>query len=396
MAIIDEITIKGFKSIQDQTVSLGQMNVLIGTNGAGKSNFLEAIAMLSASADGGIDYQKLSTRGARLSSHEIFRSAFKNKQRRSTFEIKAKVSDYTYDMFVNTTENFSYFSENFKFKDESIAGRSRAGATIHQESINKLEKNKSILGVLQSFDDSYNIVINNLKNFAIYAPSTPILRGVAEDKSFHKPVGLYGGGLAKALLEVIQNKKSEKELKRFFKLLDWFQSIEATTNIDPSVIPEQNLLGNLVVRYKDQYMKTNFNELYAYDVSEGALYILFVLILLIHEDAPDIFALDNIDSTLNPGLIRQLMSHITAILEDYPSKQLFLTTHNPSTLDAVDLFDPSHRLFVVERSATGQTELKRIEPPQGTTKEEWEETHYGLKLSEIWLSGAIGGMPKGF
>jgi predicted ATPase len=197
-------------------------------------------------------------------------------------------------------------------------------------------------------------------------------------------------------LEVIRNKKSEKELKRFFKLLDWFQSIGATTNIDPNVLPEQNLLGNLVLRYKDKFMKTNFNELYAYDVSEGALYILFVLILLIHEDSPDIFALDNIDSTLNPGLIRQLMTHITEILSEHPEKQIFLTTHNPTTLDAIDLFNDKHRLFVVARSVTGQTELNRIEPPKDTTKEEWEEMYYGLKLSEIWLSGAIGGMPKGF
>ena len=396
MSIIDEITIKGFKSIQDQTVSLGQMNVLIGTNGAGKSNFLEAIAMLSASAEGGIDYQKLSRRGARLSSHEIFRSAFRNKERRDTFDLNIKMSEYEYKMRINATNDFTYNSESFNLNNTRIAGRSNRGTTLNQESIKKLTKNKSILGVLQTFDENHTDVIETLKNFAIYSPSTPILRGVSEDNSSHRPLGLYGGGLAKALLEVIRSKKSEKELKRFFKLLDWFQSIGATTNIDPNVLPEQSLLGNLVVRYKDKFMKTNFNELYAYDVSEGALYILFVLILLIHEDSPDIFALDNIDSTLNPGLIRQLMTHITEILVEHPKKQIFLTTHNPTTLDAIDLFNPTHRLFVVARSETGQTELKRIEPPKDTTKEDWEEMHYGLKLSEIWLSGAIGGMPKGF
>jgi hypothetical protein len=30
------------------------------------------------------------------------------------------------------------------------------------------------------------------------------------------------------------------------------------------------------------------------------------------------------------------------------------------------------------------------------TREEWEEKYYGMKLSEIWLSGAIGGLPQGF
>lgn len=396
MSIIDEITIKGFKSIQDQSVSLGQMNVLIGTNGAGKSNFLEAISMLSASAEGGIDYQKLSSKGARLSSPEIFKSAFRNVRRGQFFQLQVKMDNYEYDMKINPTDQFSYYSENFKKNNTRIAWRSYAGAIFNHNPITNLERTKSILGIMQNFDEEYNDVINNLKQFAIYSPSTPILRGVSADNSFHEPLGLYGGGLAKALSELIQDNDNKDELQRFFELLDWFQSIGTTTPSNTDVLPEQSLLGNKVVKYKDKFMSLKFNELYAYDVSEGALYILFVLVLLIHKKSPNIFALDNIDSTLNPGLVRQLMIHIAEMLENHPEKQIFLTTHNPTTLDAIDLFNEQHRLFVVSRSSTGQTELKRIEPPQDMTKSEWEEKYLGLKLSEVWLSGAIGGMPNGF
>ena len=54
--IIKQLNIKGFKSIWQDSLDLGQMNVFIGTNGAGKSNLLEAIAMMSCAIDGGIDY----------------------------------------------------------------------------------------------------------------------------------------------------------------------------------------------------------------------------------------------------------------------------------------------------------------------------------------------------
>lgn len=37
---LESIRIAGYKSIRDQTVELGPLNVLIGSNGAGKSNFL--------------------------------------------------------------------------------------------------------------------------------------------------------------------------------------------------------------------------------------------------------------------------------------------------------------------------------------------------------------------
>ena len=93
MSNLKKISIKGFKSILDQEITLGRLNIFIGTNGAGKSNLLEAIAMLSASIEGGIDYERLSRRGSRLSSPQIFRSAFKNKKRRNTFSIEASTDE---------------------------------------------------------------------------------------------------------------------------------------------------------------------------------------------------------------------------------------------------------------------------------------------------------------
>ena len=73
-----------------------------------------------------------------------------------------------------------------------------------------------------------------------------------------------------------------------------------------------------------------------------------------------------------------------------------MTTHNPTTLDAIDLFNMQHRLFVVNRNDKGHTEINRIMPPANFTRETWVEEYKGMRLSEIWLSGLIGGLPKGF
>lgn len=51
---IDKITLKGFKSIQNlEDFELRNLNVLIGANGAGKSNFVDFFRMLRAMADEG-------------------------------------------------------------------------------------------------------------------------------------------------------------------------------------------------------------------------------------------------------------------------------------------------------------------------------------------------------
>lgn len=405
MAIIDSISIEGFKSIWSEKVELGQLNVFLGTNGAGKSNFLEAIAMASSSLEGGIDYERLARRGSRLSSPEIFRSAFKGKERRSTFRIGLNLGDVQYNMSVRSVSSFSYLAESIKKSGKIVAGRSNNGATLHGESFSsKLDSKKSIFPFLQSLRPKDSPegaglpadLLSKVEKYAIFSPSTPILRGIAIDSSAKSPLGLYGGRLAEALAEVITTQQSSRDLQRFFRLLDWFKKVGTTKDTAEDLISEHVNLGRIKLRYQDKYMHGTFNELYAYDVSEGALFVLFVLVLLIHKDSPPIFALDNVDNALNPGLVRSLMDHIVQILKEHQEKQIFLTTHNPATLDGIDLFNEKHRLFIVERNVEGHTVCRRITPPQGMTKNEWEEEYFGMKLSEIWLSGAIGGLPKGF
>jgi hypothetical protein len=46
MRSLEKLTIKNFKSIREQTLELGRLNVFIGGNGAGKSNLIEAFRFL--------------------------------------------------------------------------------------------------------------------------------------------------------------------------------------------------------------------------------------------------------------------------------------------------------------------------------------------------------------
>ena len=62
---LNKLTIQGFKSIRSlQDFELGQLNLLIGGNGAGKSNFVEIFRMLRAMVDQGFDDYVLTRGGA--------------------------------------------------------------------------------------------------------------------------------------------------------------------------------------------------------------------------------------------------------------------------------------------------------------------------------------------
>ena len=48
---LDKVTIRGFKSIQDVELQLKHLNILIGANGAGKSNFITLFRLLRVMVD---------------------------------------------------------------------------------------------------------------------------------------------------------------------------------------------------------------------------------------------------------------------------------------------------------------------------------------------------------
>jgi len=85
------------------------------------------------------------------------------------------------------------------------------------------------------------------------------------------------------------------------------------------------------------------------------------------------------------------MTILTHLAKKY-DKQIFLTTHNPAILDGIDLGDEEQKLFVVSRNKQGHTRMKNItleDKPKSSTDEP-------LKLSEAFLRGYLGGLPKGF
>ena len=77
--MINSLHIRNFKSIADAQLEFGRVNLLVGANGSGKSNLLEAIGLYAACLGRGISADVLSAKGVRLSAARIFKSSFKKR-----------------------------------------------------------------------------------------------------------------------------------------------------------------------------------------------------------------------------------------------------------------------------------------------------------------------------
>ena len=142
------------------------------------------------------------------------------------------------------------------------------------------------------------------------------------------------------------------------RLLGWYKSIK----IPPSLSQENDKIS-----IKDKYIESK--EFDQRSANEGFLFILFYAALIVSKDTPQFFAIDNIDASLNPRLCTRLIEEIVLLSKKY-DKQILLTTHNPATLDGLDLNDEDQKLFVVSRSRKGDTRIKLV------PRDKYDNRHY--------------------
>jgi hypothetical protein len=98
---------------------------------------------------------------------------------------------------------------------------------------------------------------------------------------------------------------------------------------------------------------------------------------------------DNADHGLSPRLARELFRNICNWYLNSPySRQIFLTTQNPLSLDGLPLQNDQVRLFTVSRTERGRTVVNRIDLSE-KLKEMAKE---GWTLSRLWVMGHLGGV----
>ena len=388
--MINQISINNFKSIVDMSLPLGRVNVLIGPNGCGKSNILEAIAFASAAAQDRLDYEYLVNRDVRMSDPEFMVNAFVDDDDQITKKdgasdlIQIEVIDDLHPCLCNIKFNqhlkrwvnySKILSENLTFlKDESDLTESQ------REKLASLANQLEALGLKK--DDLLNSLLDVLattsllSEFLTYRPTEHFLRKTFETSIL--PLGVHGEGLMKYLKEKAQEKDQEffKEINSGLELLDWFDGFK---------IPDDLLSNEYRLSIGDKYLKDSLHFFDQRSTNEGFLFLLFYLTLFNSKDTPGFFAIDNIESALNPRLITKLMGYLIdrCFVND---KQVIVTTHSPYVLDALDLSNDDVRLFVVRRDIDGHTRIERIPYRENRT----------MPLSQLWMSGLIGGLPDNF
>jgi hypothetical protein len=221
-----------------------------------------------------------------------------------------------------------------------------------------------------------------LPDFVIYAPENTVLR-LPPPEGAIQPLGTKGEGLFRLLQSFTDEKFKDRlsDMQSRLHLFGWFDKF----------LPPDDLVTNQArLQIRDRWLAPDKAVFDQRSANEGFLFVLFYLTLLMSWRTPKFFAIDNVDTALNPKLCSTLMEQIVELSTKY-DKQVICTTHNPAILDGLNPTDDDQRLYTVSRDSEGHTKVRRVIAPEPQKPGE-----IPVRLSEAFQRGLIGGLPDNF
>jgi energy-coupling factor transporter ATP-binding protein EcfA2 len=302
--VIREIEIEGFKSIDRLKLELGRVTVLIGENGCGKSNILEAIAFASAAYAVRLDYEFLASRGIRASTDPaLMRPAFPSRRSESMrvllrsselvpLELNFKEATGSTTQGWLATPSMPDKDEIFEAAEEDVrALQPRPDADNRWQGVmlalrkalalyTDIPENNRERGI-----DDFGLVFKKLyfheysaglDRFLVFSPENSALRTFQREGQI-LPIGINGEGLFAHLKALDRAGKTEvlEELNRRLSLIDWFSGFEIPADLGP---------GEHRLTIRDRYLNSEVL-LDQGSANEGFLFLLFYYTLLLSPDS---------------------------------------------------------------------------------------------------------------
>lgn len=364
--IIKSITIKGWKSIRDLTIPLTKLNVLIGSNGVGKSNFIEVFAFIRAIYEQDLQGYILRKGGAD-------RLLYFGKKTTQTIIVSL---DFTYPDApaepINTYEVvLGVAQDELYIKKTETTFYNQAGAypNIQERNVRESSIQERLYGQL--------FWINQyLQQYAIYhfhdtSDTSPIKGLQAVDD--HRQLRSDGGNVAAFLYHLQQ--QHPRYFKRIQKTIQSIAPFFQRFRLQPHAANQQQI--KLEWQEKGNY-EGYFD---AYSLSDGTLRFICLVTLLLQPTPPEIIIIDEPELGLHPLAIEVLAELLQRLGED-DRTQVIISTQST---DLVNCMEPEH-IMVADREQQ-QTVIKRLHEQE---LEAWLGTY---SLGEIWQKNIIGGQP---
>jgi len=362
MSKLHHLEVKGFKSIRELDLALQDMNVLIGANGSGKSNFISLFQMLNRLIEEKLQVYVGQAGGV----DSIFYYGQKMTDQMSV-KLDFAPNSYVFSLVPTLDASLVFDSENCYFHGAGypepykvLLGSGHEESRLHWAAENNQSKVPShILRHIESW---------TLYHFQDTSASARVKQpGDINDNEFLRP---DASNLAAFLYRLHENHKGD------------YNNIVGTIRMvapffhDFNLRPDPLNQGKIRLEWSEKESDSYFN---AHSLSDGTLRFICLATLLLQPELPSLVLLDEPELGLHPYAITLLAE----LLKSAASKtQVIISTQSVTLVNQFDY----ENIIVVDREEK-QSVFRRLDQNQMA---HWLE-EYGL--GDLWEKNLLGGRP---
>lgn len=390
------IKAQNFRTLRNIDVELGELNVLVGPNEAGKSNFLDLIEFMGDSARldlpealeirGGID--RVRFRGAEVEGRSVSIHVSANVTTNSSvtapdeYDLRFSTRRFSSREILSRTEEFRFKRTQGRGRRISVSGDKAelidSRGKVNNERELPLRRDSLALSTLRRLPpsaggaevDTFASLFTTFRVFNVDVSKAQLPSPLASGSI--KP---DGSNLASALIELAQDGQ------RYSDLLD-----DARAMIPGFEGLEFEQVGGsepaMTVRLLERGLR---DSTYLADASFGTVRVLALLALLYDPHPPLLTCIEEIDHGLHPYLFDRLVERLREASEN---TQLLVATHSPALVNRLR----ADELLIAERAIDGSTRIPAM--PSDLVRAKESAANGRMQLGELWFSGSLGGVPR--
>lgn len=384
------------------------VNILIGINGSGKSNFLKAIRLLYEGIIGkdgfefifqkewsGFDsicnFSNERADGIKLT-YEFDKDSLYKSVNGKGYKFK---SNPIYEITINRSGSGGYFLSEIIYNKEPEKKGKAPFTYLEMRNgkgrISTREKNK--VG-LQYFPEketdipfkSEELILRQISDPARYYPLFTLKAAIEQivvysnfDTTLNSPIRQLSSFSIERkltqngsnLVQILQRIKNHHSMS-YDKIEGLLQSINPNfKDISFDFIGSKSLL---VLREKNLTRSVPVEH-----ISDGTLRYLLLISILYNPERGSLICIDEPETGLHPDMINTVSQAIKYASQN--GSQLIIATHSPILLNQFDLDD----IWIFEKNKDNETEIL------STSEEEFSEWNNNYLAGQLWMSGKIGG-----
>ncbi|MBX3273441.1 MAG: AAA family ATPase [Sandaracinaceae bacterium] len=362
---LDRIEVEGFKSIGSMGLELSAINLLVGANGAGKSNFVGALSLLGELVEGRLQLAVARAGGASSLLHH-------GPKRTPAMRIEVRSGANRYMARLAYAPQDKLF-----FEDERAWGQGvRYSAPFevpmgsgHDETRLQAEARAHPGGVCAW-------VLARVRQWRLYhfhdtSPMAPVKqKGRIDDNALLRP---DAGNLAAFLYRLREASDGAGAYQRVVASIRQVAPFFDDFVLRPDPVRPDLIQLEWTERGSDAY----FN---AHSFSDGTLRYVCLATLLLQPSPPSLVLIDEPEIGLHPFAITQL----AAMLESAATRTQLLVATQSVTL--MNQFSPDVVIVVDRRD--GQSTFQRLQAAEIAS---WTDEY---SLGELWEKNVLGGRPQ--